>query len=79
MNVGCIPRGAGLISVFFPQIWNHNLISDEFLGQVALTGDPSDQQSVHTLHLQDKGNRRSNDLSGTIAVRLLSSNILTNV
>lgn len=61
------------------QIWNHNLISDEFLGQVALTGDPGDQQSVHTLHLQDKGNRRSNDLPGTIAVRLLSSNILTNV
>ncbi|KAM6416939.1 calpain-5 isoform 1-T1 [Pluvialis apricaria] len=61
------------------QIWNHNLISDEFLGQVVLTGDPSDRQSVHTLHLQDKGNRRSNDLSGTIAVRLLSSNILTNV
>ncbi|XP_040439706.1 calpain-5 [Falco naumanni] len=61
------------------QIWNHNLISDEFLGQVVLTGDPSDRQSVHTLHLQDRGNRRSNDLSGTIAVMLLSSNILTNV
>ncbi|XP_041880152.1 calpain-5 [Corvus kubaryi] len=61
------------------QIWNHNLISDEFLGQVVLTGDPSDRQSVHTLHLQDKGNRRSNDLPGTIAVMLLSSNILTNV
>lgn len=63
----------------FLQIWNHNLISDEFLGQVALTGDPSDLQAVHTLHLQDKGNRRSNDLPGTIAVRLLSSNVLTNV
>lgn len=49
------------------------------MGQVVLTGDPSDRQSVHTLHLQDKGNRRSNDLSGTIAVRLLSSSILTNV
>ncbi|NXT21100.1 CAN5 protein, partial [Syrrhaptes paradoxus] len=61
------------------QIWNHNLISDEFLGQVALTADPSDRQLVHTLHLQDKGNRRSNDLPGTIAVRLLSSNVLTNV
>ncbi|KAF2974937.1 hypothetical protein EK904_007030, partial [Melospiza melodia maxima] len=60
------------------QIWNHNLISDEFLGQVVLTGDPSDRQSVHTLHLQDRGNRRSNDLPGTIAVMLLSSNVLTN-
>lgn len=67
------------LPVPFLQIWNHNLISDEFLGQVSLTGDPSDPQSVHTLHLQDKGNRRSNDLPGTIAVRLLSSNVLTNV
>lgn len=79
MKGGCIPEGAALIPVLFPQIWNHNLISDEFLGQVVLTGDPSDRQSVHTLHLQDKGNRRSNDLPGTIAVKLLSSNILTNV
>lgn len=79
MKVGCIPDGAALFPVLFPQIWNHNLISDEFLGQVVLTGDPSDRQLVHTLHLQDRGNRRSNDLPGTIAVMLLSSNILTNV
>jgi len=76
-GIGWIPLGSTL--VLFLQIWNHNLISDEFLGQVALKGDPGEQQSVRTLHLQDRGNRRSNDLPGTIAVRMLSSNILTNV
>ncbi|EMP28602.1 Calpain-5 [Chelonia mydas] len=61
------------------QVWNHNIISDEFLGQVALTGDPDDRLSQQTLHLQDKGNKKSSGISGSIAVRLLSSSKLTNV
>lgn len=56
-----------------PQIWNHRVLKDEFLGQVCLKADPDDLQALHTLRLQDRNNGQSSDLPGTIAVRVLSS------
>ncbi|XP_060538733.1 calpain-5 [Pantherophis guttatus] len=61
------------------QIWNHNLITDEFLGQVALVGDPNELQPLHILHLQDRGNKRVSDLPGLLKVQLLSSQVLTSI
>ncbi|XP_012691698.1 calpain-5a [Clupea harengus] len=61
------------------EIWNHNIIKDSFLGQVALKADPNDQQLQHTVHLRDRGNQQSSDLPGTLTVRLLTSDVLTNI
>uniref|UniRef100_A0A670ZDZ2 Calpain 5 n=1 Tax=Pseudonaja textilis TaxID=8673 RepID=A0A670ZDZ2_PSETE len=61
------------------QIWNHNLITDEFLGQVALVGDPNELHPLHILHLQDRGSKRVSDLPGVLKVQLLSSNVLTSI
>ncbi|XP_063061438.1 calpain-5a isoform X2 [Engraulis encrasicolus] len=61
------------------EIWNHNIIKDSFLGQVSLKADPNDQQLQHTVHLRDRGNQQSNDLPGTLTIRLLTSDVLTNI
>ncbi|KAH0625254.1 hypothetical protein JD844_033630 [Phrynosoma platyrhinos] len=60
-------------------VWNHNLITDEFLGQVTLAGDPNELHPLHIIHLQDRSNKRTNDLPGTLQVQLLTSSILTNI
>uniref|UniRef100_A0A667XNX2 Calpain 5 n=1 Tax=Myripristis murdjan TaxID=586833 RepID=A0A667XNX2_9TELE len=58
-------------------IYNHNVLSDSFLGQVTLAAEPGEIQQ--TLHLRDKGNRRDNDLPGTITVAMVTSRELTNI
>uniref|UniRef100_A0A667Y5S8 Calpain 5 n=1 Tax=Myripristis murdjan TaxID=586833 RepID=A0A667Y5S8_9TELE len=59
------------------EIYNHNVLSDSFLGQVTLAAEPGEIQQ--TLHLRDKGNRRDNDLPGTITVAMVTSRELTNI
>ncbi|KPP64671.1 hypothetical protein Z043_116957 [Scleropages formosus] len=61
------------------EIYNRNIVSDSFLGQVTLTSKPNEPQEVRTLHLRDKGNRQNDDLPGTVTVKLLTSNVLTNI
>lgn len=61
------------------EIHNKNVLSDSFMGQVTLTSEPSDPQQQHTVHLRDKGNRQSNDLPGTLSVRLITSSTLTGI
>ncbi|XP_064159475.1 calpain-5a [Anguilla rostrata] len=61
------------------EIHNKNVISDSFMGQVTLTSEPNDAQQQHTVHLRDKGNRQSNDLPGTLSVRLITSSTLTGI
>ncbi|KAJ8256782.1 hypothetical protein COCON_G00189340 [Conger conger] len=60
------------------EIYNKNVGHDSFLGQVTLSSEPSDLQQ-HTIHLRDKGNRQSNDLPGTLTVRIITSNTLTEI
>ncbi|KAJ4935158.1 hypothetical protein JOQ06_016694 [Pogonophryne albipinna] len=59
------------------EIYNHNVLMDSFLGQVTLPGEQGHFQQ--TLHLSGKGNRRDNDLPGTLTVAILSSSVLTNI
>lgn len=61
------------------RIYNHNILKDSFMGQVALTGDLSDLQPLHTVQLRDKNNRPSNDVSGMLSVSLKTSDVLTNI
>ncbi|KAK3548478.1 hypothetical protein QTP70_013309 [Hemibagrus guttatus] len=61
------------------RIYNKNVLSDSFMGQVILTADVSDLQKDHTLHLQGKGSRQTGDLPGMISVSIITSNVLTNI
>lgn len=59
------------------EIYNHNVLMDSFLGQVTLPAEQGEFQQ--TLHLRDKGDRRDNDLPGTITVSIVTSSVLTNI
>lgn len=61
------------------QIYNKNVLSDSFLGQVTVNADDSDMQKDHTLRLQGKGSRPHGDLAGLVSVSVLTSNVLTNI
>lgn len=50
---------------------------DSFLGQVTLPAEPGEFQQ--TLHLRDKGDRRNNDLPGTLSVAIVTHTVLTNI
>ncbi|KAG8548785.1 hypothetical protein GDO81_024167 [Engystomops pustulosus] len=61
------------------QVWNHNVIKDEFMGQVVLTAEANNQQTPHSLPLQDKGNKSNPQVSGSIQLVLFTSNSLTGI
>ncbi|XP_077154833.1 calpain-5 [Ranitomeya variabilis] len=61
------------------QVWNHNVIKDEFMGQVVLTAEANNQQSQHSLPLQDKSNKSNPQVAGSIQLVLFSSNSLTGI
>ncbi|XP_028904265.1 calpain-5 [Ornithorhynchus anatinus] len=61
------------------QIWNHNVLSDEFLGQVTLTGDPGGPRAPHTLHLQDRSSKLASERPGTVTLGLHTSATLTDI
>ncbi|XP_041850010.1 calpain-5-like [Melanotaenia boesemani] len=59
------------------EIYNHNVLKDSFMGQVTL---PAEQGKIQkTLHLKGKGDRRDNDLPGTITLAIESSSVLTSI
>ncbi|XP_070685758.1 calpain-5a [Pempheris klunzingeri] len=59
------------------ELYNHNVLKDSFLGQVMLPAETGDFQQ--TLHLRDKGDRRDNDLPGTVTVVIVTSEVLTKI
>ncbi|KAM8903444.1 calpain-5a isoform 2-T2 [Spinachia spinachia] len=59
------------------EIYNHNALMDSFLGQVTLPTEQGEFQQ--TLHLRDKGDRRDNDLPGTLTVAIVTSPVLTSI
>ncbi|XP_063287657.1 calpain-5 [Pelobates fuscus] len=61
------------------QVWNHNVIKDEFMGQVVLSGDPNNQPTQHSLQLQDKSNKENADVSGSLQLVLFTSSSLTGI
>ncbi|XP_068122770.1 calpain-5 [Hyperolius riggenbachi] len=61
------------------QIWNHNVVKDEFMGQVILAAEATNQQSQHSLALQDRGNKSNPMVSGSIQLVLFTCNTLTGI
>ncbi|KAM5180848.1 calpain-5 [Mantella aurantiaca] len=61
------------------QVWNHNVVKDEFMGQVVLSAEANNQQSQHSIPLQDKSNKSNPLVSGSIQLVLFTSNNLTGI
>ncbi|KAM9359202.1 calpain-5-like [Symphorus nematophorus] len=59
------------------EIYNHNVLMDSFMGQVTLPAEQGEFRQ--TVHLRDKGDRRNNDLPGTLSVAIVTSTVLTNI
>ncbi|XP_068600375.1 calpain-5-like [Brachionichthys hirsutus] len=59
------------------EIYNHNVLMDSFVGQATLSVEPGAFQQ--TVHLRDKGDRRANDLRGTLTVATTTSTVLTDI
>uniref|UniRef100_A0A1A7X3G7 Calpain 5a n=1 Tax=Iconisemion striatum TaxID=60296 RepID=A0A1A7X3G7_9TELE len=59
------------------EIYNSNMLTDSFLGQVTLAAEQGRVQK--TLHLKDKGDRHDNDLPGTVTLSIETSSVLTSI
>ncbi|KAF7218223.1 calpain 5 [Nothobranchius furzeri] len=59
------------------EIYNSNVLTDSFLGQVTLAAEQGRVQK--TLHLKDKGDRQDNDLPGTVTLSIETSSVLTSI
>lgn len=58
------------------QVWNSNVLCDQFLGQVLLAALPGDPREPQTLQLRGKGGRDADEMPGHITVKVVSSDDL---
>ncbi|NXB55266.1 CAN5 protein, partial [Struthidea cinerea] len=61
------------------QVWNSNLLSDQFLGQAVLAASPGDPREQQTLRLRGRGGREAAEVPGRITVKVLSSDDLAEL
>ncbi|NXS11603.1 CAN5 protein, partial [Neodrepanis coruscans] len=55
------------------QVWNSNILCDEFLGQAVLATSPSDPQEQQRLQLRGRGGREAAEMPGHITIKVFSS------
>uniref|UniRef100_A0A8D0KQ20 Calpain 6 n=1 Tax=Strix occidentalis caurina TaxID=311401 RepID=A0A8D0KQ20_STROC len=58
------------------QVWNSNVLCDQFLGQAVLAASPSDPREEQTLQLRGRGSREAEEVPGHITVKVFSSDDL---
>nr|XP_032622890.1 calpain-6 [Chelonoidis abingdonii] len=58
------------------QVWNSNVLCDQFLGQVLLAAHPGDPREPQTLQLRGKGGREADEMPGNLTVKVVSSDDL---
>ncbi|NWH58942.1 CAN6 protein, partial [Geococcyx californianus] len=61
------------------QVWNSNILCDQFLGQAVLTASPSDPREQQTLQLRGRGSREAAVVPGRITVKVFSSDDLVEL
>uniref|UniRef100_A0A8D0L169 Calpain 6 n=1 Tax=Sphenodon punctatus TaxID=8508 RepID=A0A8D0L169_SPHPU len=61
------------------QVWNSNVLCDQFLGQVLLAASPSDPTEQQTLQLRGRGGQAADEMPGHITVKVVSSDDLTEL
>ncbi|XP_063169492.1 calpain-6 [Candoia aspera] len=60
------------------QVW-HNTFRDRFLGEVRLSGSPSDPQNLQKHQLHGRGQQEAEEVPGQITVKILSSDDLVEL
>ncbi|KGL73760.1 Calpain-5 [Tinamus guttatus] len=58
------------------QVWNSNVLCDQFLGQALLAASPGDPREEQTLQLQGRGSREAAEVPGRITIKVFSSDDL---
>ncbi|KAM4663042.1 calpain-6 [Discoglossus pictus] len=61
------------------QVWDSNIICDQFLGQVLLASSPSDSTDMQSLQLHGKVGREAEEMPGRISVKVVSSDDLAEL
>uniref|UniRef100_A0A8C8RDN6 Calpain 6 n=1 Tax=Pelusios castaneus TaxID=367368 RepID=A0A8C8RDN6_9SAUR len=61
------------------QVWNRNILCDQFLGQVLLAALPGDPREEQTLQLREKGGRDTDEMPGHITIKVVSSDDLVEL
>ncbi|XP_075291847.1 calpain-6 isoform X2 [Opisthocomus hoazin] len=61
------------------QVWNSNILCDQFLGQAVLAASPSDPREQQTLQLRGRGSREAAEVPGHITVKVFSSDDLVEL
>lgn len=61
------------------QVWSDRFGNDTFLGQVVLSGLPTDNSGPQELQLKKKGSDMADDMPGTISLLIATSNELTAI
>ncbi|KAM8998051.1 calpain-6 isoform 1-T2 [Ara ararauna] len=61
------------------QVWNSNILCDQFLGQAVLAASPSDPREEQTLQLRGRGRRAAAEVPGRITIKVFSSDDLVEL
>ncbi|XP_008938961.1 PREDICTED: calpain-5-like, partial [Merops nubicus] len=61
------------------QVWNSNVLCDQFLGQAVLAAPPSDPREPQTLQLRGRGGRGAAEVPGHITLTAFSSDSLVEL
>ncbi|KAK2528794.1 Capn6 [Columba guinea] len=61
------------------QVWNSNILCDQFLGQAVLAASPSDPGEQRTLQLRGRGGQEAIEVPGHITVKVFSSDDLVEL
>nr|XP_023698610.1 calpain-5-like [Paramormyrops kingsleyae] len=61
------------------QVWNSNLVKDQFMGQVVLAASLKDSSEAQRLRLKKRGAERDEDMPGSVSLRVVSSSKLTDM
>ncbi|KAM9331592.1 calpain-5-like isoform 1-T2 [Pholidichthys leucotaenia] len=61
------------------EVWNSNAVKDEFMGQVVLSGSPTDSADPQRLRLRKQGSHMADEMPGSITLRIVTSTDLTNI
>nr|XP_013810559.1 PREDICTED: calpain-6 [Apteryx mantelli mantelli]XP_013810560.1 PREDICTED: calpain-6 [Apteryx mantelli mantelli] len=61
------------------QVWNSNVLCDQFLGQALLAASPGDPREQQTLQLRGRGSQEAAEVPGRITVKVFSSDDLVEL
>ena len=65
--------------VLFDQIWNSNVVKDEFMGQVQITATSQEAGKMYEMDLTDRKDKKTERRPGKLWVQVTSSPNLASI